>query len=431
MDDLEAELNIAHDAPEDDSTSQERLQIPVYIQYQTNEKGAPSSMNFLKTNRKCLKQIRDAMLLHNWQEALVYYNNCIQTLEAMSVMGLHPTTSEIMWRIGTEILRHLPNATAEDFNAVYEQLKNNGVKNFSKICLEHSFHLLLNGQMDEAKRQLSIGQSWKHGTFTIAQGDTKKLIQAYCGFLDYLIWCKKKSSVPGTDEMSRNCDMHSCFRQASVTLKEIISQPGIWDPFVLSFIDMLEFYNDEDGALEVLENYAYNEDFPINPNAHVYLYHFLKRHNAPEAKLIGSLKVLQTLVPSHELMLELCSLLKHTKLMSDLEDAFSISMDLLEFASWKCDIKAWSCLLNIMKILKRKKCKETIKKEWKSRRPLWFPLHFRSYISKKDIVENISLVKVKREVLKIVGEKDSPYCKVFWKSKSKRKTKKWTVWENQ
>lgn len=36
MDDIEAELNIAHDAPEDD---QERLQMPVYIHYHTNEKG--------------------------------------------------------------------------------------------------------------------------------------------------------------------------------------------------------------------------------------------------------------------------------------------------------------------------------------------------------------------------------------------------------
>ncbi|XP_051730025.1 TATA box-binding protein-associated factor RNA polymerase I subunit A-like isoform X2 [Ctenopharyngodon idella] len=321
-------------------------------------------------------------------------------------------TRKITWRIGTEILRHLPNSNAEDFSAVNEQLKYNGVTDFSKICLEHSFHLLLNGQMDEAKRQLSIRQSWRRGNISIAQGDTKKLIQAYCGFLDYLIWCKKKSSVPGTDEASSNHEIHSCFRQASVTLKEIISQPGIWDPFVLSYIDMLEFYNDEDGALEILENYAYNKDFPINPNAHVYLYHFLKRHNAPEAKLIGSLMVLRTLVPSHELMLELCSLLLRTSQMSDLEDAFSISMDLLEFSSWKCDIKAWSCLLNIMKILKQKKCKETIKKEWKSRRPLWFPLHFRSYISKKDIVENISLVKVKREVLKIVGEYSSVYNKM-------------------
>lgn len=36
MDDIEAELNIAHDAAEDE---QERLQLPVYIHYHTNDKG--------------------------------------------------------------------------------------------------------------------------------------------------------------------------------------------------------------------------------------------------------------------------------------------------------------------------------------------------------------------------------------------------------
>ena len=56
-------------------------------------------------------------------------------------------------------------------------------------------------------------------------------------------------------------------------------------------LQMLEFYNDEDGALQILENYAYNKEFPINPNAHVYLYQFLKRHNAPDDRLIGSLRV--------------------------------------------------------------------------------------------------------------------------------------------
>lgn len=56
-------------------------------------------------------------------------------------------------------------------------------------------------------------------------------------------------------------------------------------------LQMLEFYEDEEAALQVLENYAYNKEFPLNPNAHVYLYQFLKRHQAPQAKLIGSLRV--------------------------------------------------------------------------------------------------------------------------------------------
>lgn len=103
---------------------------------------------------------------------------------------------------------------------------------------------------------------------------------------------------------------------------------------------MLEFYNDHEGALHVLKEYAYDSHFPPNPNAHVYLYRFLKRQGATEKKQIGVLKVgalgssvltklalftwhcslpqmavlsspqiLGALVPSHELMLELFSLL--------------------------------------------------------------------------------------------------------------------------
>lgn len=54
---------------------------------------------------------------------------------------------------------------------------------------------------------------------------------------------------------------------------------------------MLEFYGDQDGAREVLTNYAYDEKFPSNPNAHVYLYDFLKREKAPRERLISVLKV--------------------------------------------------------------------------------------------------------------------------------------------
>ncbi|XP_039546192.1 TATA box-binding protein-associated factor RNA polymerase I subunit A-like isoform X6 [Pimephales promelas] len=419
MDDIEAD-----DFPQDELTNRELVKSPVNIELWTDDKGVPTEIFFNKSNRKCLKRLRDAMLLHNWQEAAVYYNSYIQALEARNSIKVHPTASEITWRIGTEILRHLPNATAEDFNAVNEQLKNNGVKNFSKICLEHCFHLLLNGQMEEAKRQLSVGESWRYGNFSIAQGDAEKLIHAYSGFLDYLIWWKK-SSTAGTDEASRNNEMHSYFRHASVTLKDIISQPGIWDPFVLGYVNMLEFYNDEDGALQILENYAYNKDFPTNPNAHVYLYQFLKRHNAPDDRLIGSLRILRTVVPSHELMLDLCSLLLSTSLMSDLEEALSVSMDLLEFSSWKSDVKAWSCLLNIIKLLKRKKRKTFVLKEWDARRPLWFSFHFRIHYARVDLMENASLLLIKSDVLKALGERFLEYRRYAQnlkrKSESKRK----------
>uniref|UniRef100_A0A8B9HXV2 TATA box binding protein (TBP)-associated factor, RNA polymerase I, A n=1 Tax=Astyanax mexicanus TaxID=7994 RepID=A0A8B9HXV2_ASTMX len=211
---------------------------------------------------------------------------------------------QIIWRLGTEILQHHPNSRLEDFNALYEQMKNSGVKNYAKICLEHSFHLLLNGHIYDAKRQLSVAASWRYGKQSVPQSLDLKLIHAYCGFLDYVIWHMKKSSVSeaGKKDNSSNREMHSYFRQASVTLQEIIAQPGVWDPFVLSYVDMLEFYNDQEEALKVLQNYAYNKDYPSNPNAHVYLYQFLKRHEAPPAKLISILKVRQRMEAKKRLL---------------------------------------------------------------------------------------------------------------------------------
>lgn len=54
---------------------------------------------------------------------------------------------------------------------------------------------------------------------------------------------------------------------------------------------MLEFYEDHDEALKVLNDYAYDNTFPPNPNAHVYLYQYLQRHNTTDKKLMKVLKV--------------------------------------------------------------------------------------------------------------------------------------------
>nr|XP_013999497.1 unnamed protein product [Salmo salar] len=116
-----------------------------------------------------------------------------------------------------------------------------------KICLEHSFHLLVNGQFEYAKRQLSIAESWRYGKQSADQSQRIKLIQSYSGFLDYFIWCGggikeggKKATVSSTDEYDAGViqEMHSYFRQSFVNLKDIMKLPGVWDPFVLSYIDV-------------------------------------------------------------------------------------------------------------------------------------------------------------------------------------------------
>lgn len=40
---------------------------------------------------------------------------------------------QVIWRFGTEILHHLADANIDDFNAVYENMKNAGVSNYAKV----------------------------------------------------------------------------------------------------------------------------------------------------------------------------------------------------------------------------------------------------------------------------------------------------------
>lgn len=54
---------------------------------------------------------------------------------------------------------------------------------------------------------------------------------------------------------------------------------------------MLDFYENHEEAIKVLNDYAYDDTFPPNPNGHVYLYQYLKQHDTSERKLMKVLKV--------------------------------------------------------------------------------------------------------------------------------------------
>ncbi|MBN3305920.1 TAF1A polymerase, partial [Amia calva] len=250
---------------------------------------------FHRTAKKCLCKIQEALLQQQWEDAAKYMKSFFQILEDPSNhMGV--ASREIIWRLGTEILHQLPNTKLEDFNSFLERMKNIGVRNYLKISLEHTFHLMMNGMLDDAKRQLSLVESWRYGSESASQAERSQLIQTYRGYLHYFTWSAKKDAVPDTEkydnsDVTANQEMHTYFRQASVNIQDTIKQPGVWDPFVISYINMLEYYKDYDEALKVLNDYAYDNRFPPNPNAHVYLYQFLRKHHASKKKLFKVLRV--------------------------------------------------------------------------------------------------------------------------------------------
>ncbi|XP_034555643.1 TATA box-binding protein-associated factor RNA polymerase I subunit A [Notolabrus celidotus] len=403
MDDLEGELGPLRDPEDEDDSAKgwKKQKLPVVSPVC---EATPKETGFHQSTRMCLKQIREALLHHRWQEAAEFMACYPQMLEDPS-HGSAQQYKETIWGIGTEILHHHPKSKLEDYNNIYEQMKHSSVRHHLMISLEHSFHLLLNGHFDDARRQLSVAESWRYGRETTTQSQKTKLIQVYRSLLDYMIWCDKKRTQHNSDynNPEDNKDMHNYFRQASVNLREILRHPGVWDPLVLSFVEMLEFYEDHEEALKVLNDYAKDSSFPPNPNAQVYLYQYLKRHDCSIEEQRKVLKVLHVLVPSHELMLEYSSLLLQSENTRDIQKALGVVLEMLDFACWRSSLDVWKRLNAIIQKLQLQEDWRGVVSEKMALRKDWWPaLHFTSFHASTDSEKNPELMTVKASLTKIL-----------------------------
>ncbi|XP_034382875.1 TATA box-binding protein-associated factor RNA polymerase I subunit A [Cyclopterus lumpus] len=406
MEDLQRELGPLEDLEDDnnssDDNSSKTSNLPV-VDPMCAETSRETG--FHRSTRACMEMIREALLHHRWQEAAEYMACYPQMLENPT-NGTSQQYKELIWRFSAEILHHHPKSKMEDYNNIYERMKHSGVKHFLMISLEHSFHLLHHGHIEDAKHQLSVAESWRYGKESAAQYQRIKLIHAYRSLLDYLIWCDKKFTYSNNTEYldcGENQDMQNYFRQASVNLKEILKQPGVWDPFILGYVEMLEFYEDHEEALKVLTDYAYDTNFPPNPNAHVYLYQYLKRRNASERKLMKVLKSLRLLVPSHELMPQYSTLLLQSEKNPNIQKALGVVLDLLDFACWRSNLDVWKLLKAIIQKLQlQEDWRDSVAEKMSARKDWWPALHFTRFHASKDSQENPELMGVKAPLTKVL-----------------------------
>ncbi|XP_029449011.1 TATA box-binding protein-associated factor RNA polymerase I subunit A isoform X3 [Rhinatrema bivittatum] len=317
-----------------------------------------------------------------------------------------------VWRLGTEILFHHPESSIEVVNSFVNSVKNIGVKNYLQMCLEQAFYLLCQGLTEDAHSILTVAESWRYGVRVDSQEKLMKLIQAYRALLDHHAWLKKRDAMLAEgqeDESTSSQGLHSYFRQASLALREIIQFPGVWDPFVQSYVDLLDHYGHCDDVEEMLRKYAYDSKYPSNPNAHVYLYKYLKKNHEAPKKLIQVLKVLHGLVPSHQLMLEFTELLQRSGKEKHHRMALQVIFDVLDFSEWKESTKAWTCLAKKMK--KALKCghRDWVQAEWNSRKGWWPAFHFSSFLAREDWRCSKHLACKKALVAGIVMWKGSKY----------------------
>ncbi|XP_076698506.1 TATA box-binding protein-associated factor RNA polymerase I subunit A-like [Callospermophilus lateralis] len=203
--------------------------------------------------------------------------------------------------------------------------------------------------------------------------------------------------------------------KTSVNICGLIKTPGVWDPFVKSYVEMLEFYGDQDEARKILTNYAYDEKFPSNPNAHVYLYNFLKKEKAPRAKLLSVLKVLYQIVPSHRLMLEFHMLLRKSEKEELHKLGLKVLFGVLDFAGCTKNKTAWKYLARYLRQLLMENRLAWVQEEWNSRKNWWPTFHFSYFWAKTDWKEDTDLTCEKAFVAGILLGKGCRYFRYILK----------------
>ncbi|KAM7050105.1 TATA box-binding protein-associated factor RNA polymerase I subunit A isoform 1-T1 [Molossus nigricans] len=386
--------------------------------------------DFARTTSACLRNIQEALLRHEWQLAAEYMHSYVQTLED-SDSSKRQAAPEIIWKLGSEILYYHPKSSVDTFNAFADRMKNIGVMNYLTISLQHALYLLHHGMFDDASRNLSQAETWRYGEKSSSQEVLINLIQAYKGLLQYYTWSKKKMELSKLDEddyayNTASQSMYNHSWKTSMNFCALIQIPGVWDPFVKSyvenvakvlclFIKILEFYGDQDGAREVLTNYAYDEKFPSNPNAHIYLYNFLKREKAPREKLISVLKILYQIVPSHKLMLEFHRLLRKSDKEEHQKLALEVLFSVLDFAGCTKNITAWQYLAKYLRQTLMGNHLAWVQKEWNSRKNWWPDFHFSYFWAKSDWKEDKALAYEKALVAGILLGKGCRYLRYISK----------------
>ncbi|XP_069810702.1 TATA box-binding protein-associated factor RNA polymerase I subunit A [Dendropsophus ebraccatus] len=362
----------------------------------------------------CLHLIHKAMCKNQWERAAGLMTSYLQTLENRHTERQR-AAPEIIWRLGKEILLNHPKAENEDINVFNEYMKNIGLKNYLSMSLEQAFHMLCNGETDDALRVLGLAESWRYGRLSIRQNKLQKLIQAHRAVLNYRSWLDRKAAASQNDldyasQSSSSQVMGSYYRQATVTFREIVQQPGVWDPFILNYVHLLESSGEIQEATKILTEYANNTKNPPNPNAHVYLYEFMERNEASDETLIKVLRPLHAMTPSHKLMLTYSKLLHSSDSEDDQKLALLVLFDLLDFSGWKKNVEAWSYLAKQLKKTFRHDHSAWILEAWEPRKSWWPSYHFAKLHAKKDWHECAKLAMKKALV---AGMLQGPACVYF------------------
>ena len=151
-------------------------------------------------------------------------------------------------------------------------------KLMSSLCPQYSNQMV----NDMAFQILSNGNDAREAyQFLISNINNKRvkydvLFRAYIGMFEFVLWKINLDKVDNNDvdnhgkktERALSENMSFDAKRALENMRIVLYEPGIWDCFVLKILEILEYYDNKEEAVSMLEQYR--EKNMNNPNAHRY-----------------------------------------------------------------------------------------------------------------------------------------------------------------
>jgi len=349
----------------------------------------------------------DNLLRHRFDEAL----ECL-----VGLCGACRRIPELFWRTGVEVMRNQPGS----FTHV-----NQLIKNMFVICVPFKKEILLDLTMYLVKHNSDITEAQELLTSKLSQKPflSSTLLRAYSGLFAYLSWKKCKLQFDKKDleaedllldentnydaNLRRQMDFYG--KKTLILFNSVVEHCGVWDIFITRQVEVLKYYDQADEAKRVL--LRYKEKNPENPNAHRYLYYFLKNENAHTKELLSVLEGLLSVDPTTELSEEYCKLATHkTDESKGLLDILSAVFIKLDHADCRQCLTAWETLAHTLKQFCTEHGKGNLSILWDERADWWPLFHFRSdLVPKKDHVSELEwkLTRHKAEAARwLLGEEN-------------------------
>ncbi|XP_046864952.1 TATA box-binding protein-associated factor RNA polymerase I subunit A-like isoform X2 [Xenia sp. Carnegie-2017] len=337
-----------------------------------------------KTSKKRMNSHNLYLLSHILRDGLLTrkFNQAIAAMVGMS--GCCEKVIELFALAGLEILKTLPNN---------HLLVVKFYKDMFLACGDHQVEILLNFALYLVVQQHDVLEALELLKSKANKPKFREslLHKAYIGLFEYLV--NEKNSVNSTklqdmydsDEEQDNWlsqttqsqrNLNFSWKQSMVLFQDVFSNPGVWDQFVPTYLELLKCQEEEGLVRRFLCDYKNNN--PTNPNSHRYLYHYMKNHSASLEEKANLLEDLIKIDPSSELIKDF---VEYKIELGDTASAVKTIFEKLDHSVNMFCEESWTLLhffiYNGCKQTTESKVKETLKLCWSERESWWPEYHFR------------------------------------------------------